>query len=61
MSQEPKNVKAVIEAGEPRGTADAFAQARPATEADEERRVMIDAAVKDIMSKNAKLLKKLAE
>lgn len=61
MSQEPKNVKVVIDGDEPKGTADGFAQVRPAAEANEDRRAMIDAAVNDIMSKNAKLLRKLAE
>ncbi|WP_409019519.1 hypothetical protein [Brevundimonas vesicularis] len=61
MSQGPKNVKVVMGGDEPKGTADSVAQAQPATEADEERRAKFEAAVKDIMSKHAKLLKKLAE
>lgn len=61
MPQRPKNVKVVIEGDEPRGAVDAFAQARSVAEDAEARRAMIDAAAQDFMSKNAKLLKKLAE
>lgn len=61
MSQKPKNAKVVIAGEEPRGGVDGFAQARPATEASEDRRAKIDAVARDFMSKNAKLLKKLAE
>ena len=61
MSHKSENEKIVIDGDEPKGSADAFAQARRATEPDEERRAKIQAAVKEVMSTHAKLLKKLAE
>lgn len=61
MSQKPKNAKVVIDGDEPRRGADGFEQARPAAEASEDRRAAIDSAAKDFMSRNAKLLRRLAE
>lgn len=61
MSRKSKSGKIVIDGDKPRGPVDALAQARTASGANEDRRAMIEAAVKDIMSKNVTLLKKLAE
>jgi len=61
MSQRPKNVNVVIGGDEPKGTAEGDAQAHSATEVSEGRRAKFEAAKKDVMSKHAKLFRKLAD
>lgn len=61
MPQRPKNVKTAVQGAELNRSEGVLERALPEAEAGEDRHSKIDAAAKDFMSKNANLLKKLAE